>query len=362
MNPASLREICIAAAEAGACVLRDMRDLPRDVRFKGRTDLVTDADKAAEEAVLRILRERAPGTKVLAEESGAQGEGDICFVVDPLDGTTNYAHGIPILACTVAAEENGVVVAGCTVDPMPGETFVAGRRFPAPVGGRRDRRRAALAPPEDGAGPQRFAVRSSRRFCRQASSSWPSAFGFSAPKLMAVIWPEPTPRVARYFFAESARRWPRARLYWPEPRSSQFPSMRTFSSECAESTLATLLSFSCASLVSVAESNSKNTLTPRSCSSALSRSAWPCAWYSSGVSFSWGCASCFVSSCFALASGAGWACEQAIIPASPMVSTCPVMSDSFIDYLQCCPGNSGRSWRMPARPLTASGIFALNIV
>src|SRR5438105_3457038 len=58
MNPASLREICVAAAEAGACVLRDLRDRPRDVRFKGRTDLVTDADKAAEEAVLRILRER----------------------------------------------------------------------------------------------------------------------------------------------------------------------------------------------------------------------------------------------------------------------------------------------------------------
>jgi len=133
MNPAALRDICIVAAEAGARVLRDLRDRPRDVRFKGRTDLVTDADKAAEEAVLRILRERAPGTKVLAEESGAQGEGDICFVVDPLDGTTNYAHGIPIFACTVGAEENGVVVAGCTVDPMRGETFVAGRGFGAEV-------------------------------------------------------------------------------------------------------------------------------------------------------------------------------------------------------------------------------------
>src|SRR3989442_1294705 len=126
MNPAALRDICVVAAEAGARVLRDLRDRPRDVRFKGRTDLVTDADKAAEEAVLRILRERAPGTKVLAEESGAQGEGDICFVVDPLDGTTNYAHGIPIFACTVGAEENGVVVAGCTVDPMRGETCFDG--------------------------------------------------------------------------------------------------------------------------------------------------------------------------------------------------------------------------------------------
>src|SRR2546429_8215798 len=106
MNPASLREICIVAAEAGARVLRDLRDRPRDVRFKGRTDLVTDADKAAEEAVLRILRERAPRTEVLAAERGAPGEGDICFVVDPLDGTTNYAHGVPIFPCTLVAAEN----------------------------------------------------------------------------------------------------------------------------------------------------------------------------------------------------------------------------------------------------------------
>src|SRR5207245_10092266 len=96
MNPAALRDICIVAAEAGARVLRDLRDRPRDVRFKGRTDLVTDADKAAEEAVRRILRERAPGTKVLAEERGAQGEGDICFVVDRLDRTTSHDHGTPI--------------------------------------------------------------------------------------------------------------------------------------------------------------------------------------------------------------------------------------------------------------------------
>src|SRR5438105_979301 len=129
--------------------------------------------------------------------------------------------------------------------------------------------------------------------------------------------------------------------------------MRTFSSECAVSTLATLLSFSWASLVSVAESNSKNTLTPRSCSSALSRSAWPCAWYSSAVGLASGCAcSCFVSSCFALASGAGWACEQAIIPASPIVSTCPVMSDSFIDHLRELPGEQ-RAVLAYARPPTS---------
>jgi myo-inositol-1(or 4)-monophosphatase len=127
MNAAALRDICAAAAEAGARTLRDLYHRPRDVHFKGRIDLVTDADKASEETVLRILRERAPGARILAEESGAQGEGEIRFIVDPLDGTTNYAHGIPMFCCTVAAEENDVVVAGCTVDPLRGEAFLGAR-------------------------------------------------------------------------------------------------------------------------------------------------------------------------------------------------------------------------------------------
>jgi len=127
MTAAELRDICVAAAEAGARTLRDLYDRPRDVQFKGRIDLVTDADKASEEAVLRVLHERAPGTSILAEESGAQGSGDVRFIVDPLDGTTNYAHGLPMFCCTVGAEQNGQPVAGCTVDPLRQETFLAAK-------------------------------------------------------------------------------------------------------------------------------------------------------------------------------------------------------------------------------------------
>ena len=122
-----LVEICVAAAEAGARVLRDLYDRPRELHFKGRIDLVTDADRAAEETVLRLLRERAPGAKILAEESGESGAGDLRFVVDPLDGTTNYASGLPLFTCTVAAEVNGEIAAGCTVDPMRWEIFRAAR-------------------------------------------------------------------------------------------------------------------------------------------------------------------------------------------------------------------------------------------
>jgi len=138
-----LDSICIAAAESGARVLRELFDRPREVRLKGRIDLVTDADRAAEERILLLLRERAPGVAILAEESGAHGDGAARarFIVDPLDGTTNYAHGIPLFACTVAVEQKGVVVAGCTVDPLRGERFTpcaaeapgsAGRAWIAP--------------------------------------------------------------------------------------------------------------------------------------------------------------------------------------------------------------------------------------
>lgn len=123
-----LGAICVAAAEAGAKVLRDKFHEPRDIQLKGRIDLVTDADRAAEEQVLRVLAERAPGVAILAEESGAHaGLGSLRFIVDPLDGTTNYAHGIPLFACTVAVESGGQVLAGCTVDPVRGERFRAVR-------------------------------------------------------------------------------------------------------------------------------------------------------------------------------------------------------------------------------------------
>lgn len=124
---AELAQVCVAAAQAGARVLRDLYHRPRDIHFKGRIDLVTDADRASEETVLRVLHERAPGVKVLAEESGEHGEGDARFIVDPLDGTTNYAHGLPFFSCTVAAEVKGAVVAGCTVDPLRDEVFRAAR-------------------------------------------------------------------------------------------------------------------------------------------------------------------------------------------------------------------------------------------
>ena len=137
MTPGQLERICVSAAQAGAKLLRELFDKPREVMLKGRIDLVTDADRAAEDRILRLLRESAPGAAILAEESGESGRGELRFIVDPLDGTTNYAHGIPLFTCTVAAEISGELVAGCTVDPMRGETFRAHSGGGAFVGARK---------------------------------------------------------------------------------------------------------------------------------------------------------------------------------------------------------------------------------
>ncbi|MBK9516738.1 MAG: inositol monophosphatase [Anaeromyxobacter sp.] len=128
---------CAAAAQAGAAVLRARWGQARTIDKKGTIDLVTDADRASEAAVLALLAERFPGAAVLAEESGASGgaSGGLRFVVDPLDGTTNYAHGLPHFAVTVAASDAHGVVAGATCDPLRGELFLASRGGGATLGG-----------------------------------------------------------------------------------------------------------------------------------------------------------------------------------------------------------------------------------
>lgn len=125
------------AREAGE-ILRRKFDQPRTVEQKGqRTDLVTDADRASEELILSRLRAEVPTHAVLAEESGARGQGDHLWFVDPLDGTVNYAHGVPHFCVTLALQDpNGLAVA-VTYDPVRDELFSAARGQGATLNGRR---------------------------------------------------------------------------------------------------------------------------------------------------------------------------------------------------------------------------------
>lgn len=137
------REMVTLAAEAalaGGHILADLFDQPHQIRYKGEIDLVTEADLAAEERILEILRQRQSGATVLAEESfaryGAAPSGTV-WVVDPLDGTTNFAHGLPWFAVSVACMVEGESVAGVVYAPMLDELFCACRGVGAWLNGER---------------------------------------------------------------------------------------------------------------------------------------------------------------------------------------------------------------------------------
>ena len=138
-----LTEACAEAARRGGAVLREKWGTRRTIDYKGGIDLVTDADRASEEVLLEFLVGRFPGSAVLAEESGARaaragaaGDG-LCWFVDPLDGTTNYAHGVPHFAVNVAVSDGAGIAAGATLDPLRGELYVAGRGEGAWLGAER---------------------------------------------------------------------------------------------------------------------------------------------------------------------------------------------------------------------------------
>lgn len=131
-----LRAACGEAARRGGAVLREKWGTDRTIAFKGGIDLVTDADHASEAALLIYLRASFPGASILAEESGASGAGagGLRFWVDPLDGTTNYAHGVPHFAVNVAVADAGGLAAAATYDPLRDELFTAGRGEGASLG------------------------------------------------------------------------------------------------------------------------------------------------------------------------------------------------------------------------------------
>jgi len=120
------REIAIEAARVGGEVLRAKFGTRLQVEHKGAVDLVTEADKAAEAAIVALLRQKCPEHDILAEEGDYQrGPKSHCWIIDPLDGTTNYAHGFPWFAVSVGLEVDGEVQVGVVFNPCNNELFVA---------------------------------------------------------------------------------------------------------------------------------------------------------------------------------------------------------------------------------------------
>lgn len=115
------------AREAGA-LLRDYYQNGVTVKYKGEIDLVTDADHASEALILKRIRSAYPDCAILSEESGASANrSPYVWIADPLDGTTNFAHGFPAFCVTLALMVNDVIELGVTYQPLTDELYAAQR-------------------------------------------------------------------------------------------------------------------------------------------------------------------------------------------------------------------------------------------
>ncbi len=125
------------AREAGG-VLAAMFERRVSFELKGEYDLVTEADRASERLVVERLRSEYPSHSVVAEEGSGYDSGrEFRWYVDPLDGTTNFAHGFPVYNVTLALEQNGELMAGVIFDPSRQEMFAAERGGGAYLNGQR---------------------------------------------------------------------------------------------------------------------------------------------------------------------------------------------------------------------------------
>lgn len=118
-----------AARRAGAVINRAALEGGLEVRAKNRNDFVTQVDRAAEQAVIDVIRRAYPDHSFLAEESGATpgARPEYLWVIDPLDGTTNYIHGFPQYCVSVALEHKGTLTQAVVYDPAKNELFTASR-------------------------------------------------------------------------------------------------------------------------------------------------------------------------------------------------------------------------------------------
>ncbi len=112
------------AARAAGSIQRDKRGRIESVEFKGAINLVTEVDHACEAAIIEIIKGRYPDHQILAEESGIKkSTSPYKWIIDPLDGTTNYAHGYPCYAVSIGIERQGTIQAGVIYDPSLDEMF-----------------------------------------------------------------------------------------------------------------------------------------------------------------------------------------------------------------------------------------------
>ncbi|MFP4040422.1 MAG: inositol monophosphatase family protein [Desulfosudaceae bacterium] len=119
-------QVGTGAAFKSAAILKAYFGHPLSIREKGDKDLVTEADTASEKAIVAAIGERFPDHDILAEESGqSQTNSRFCWIIDPLDGTTNFSHGLGLFGVSIALARDGEVIVGIVLNPISGELFTA---------------------------------------------------------------------------------------------------------------------------------------------------------------------------------------------------------------------------------------------
>ena len=137
-HPSYLSHIAVRAAlKAGTLLRRGFGTSFRIDQKEGKNNLVTDYDRASEKCIIEEIRKEFPEDSFLGEEGGAVKGGEILWIIDPIDGTVNFAHAIPCFAISIAATCNGEVLAGVVYQPMTAELFVAEKGKGAYLNGER---------------------------------------------------------------------------------------------------------------------------------------------------------------------------------------------------------------------------------
>ncbi len=134
-----IRQTLEKALYEGGMVLKKAISRPKKISFKTPVSLVTETDKKAEKTIIAIIKKSFPRHSILAEESVPQGGSPSKWIIDPVDGTTNFAHGLPLACVSIGYEEHGQVKLGGVWNPFINELFWAERTRGATLNGKKIR-------------------------------------------------------------------------------------------------------------------------------------------------------------------------------------------------------------------------------
>lgn len=138
MDYDSVRFTAVGAANKAAQVLLKYYGKARVVKKKGEIDLLTQADEASENIIVDAIQNAFPDHGILAEEGGEQkADSEFTWIIDPLDGTTNFAHGLPIFSISIALSRAGETVFGLVLNPVTRELFTAAKGMGATLNNKR---------------------------------------------------------------------------------------------------------------------------------------------------------------------------------------------------------------------------------